>query len=57
MDLKGVGGMGQELIAPLVVLGLTELMLMAEVRDGLSLEALKHDYGLGFGIPFSSLHG
>jgi hypothetical protein len=57
MDLKGFGGMGQALIAPLVVLGLTDLMRSAEFGDRLALEALNDDHRYGVGIPFPSSHG
>ena len=57
MDLKGFRGMGQALVPPLIILGLTDLMLMTKVRDGLPFEALKHNHRFGFGLPFPSGHG
>lgn len=57
MDLKGFRGMGRELVPPLIILGLTDLMLITAFRDGLPLEALKHNPRFGFGIPFPSVHG
>ena len=35
MDLKGFGGMGQKWVAPLIILGLAQLMLRTNLRDGL----------------------
>jgi hypothetical protein len=43
MDLQGVGGMGQALAPPWIIGGLTELRRLTKVRDGLPLEALKHN--------------
>jgi hypothetical protein len=57
MDLKGFRGMGQKLVPPLIILGVAELMLVTEFRDGFPLEAFEHDHRLGFGIPCSSLPG
>jgi len=57
MDLKGFGGIGQKLVLPLVILGLTDLMRMTEFRDWLPLEALKHDPYFNFDIPLASWHG
>jgi hypothetical protein len=57
MDLKGFRGMGQKLAPPLILLGLTDLMLITEFRDGLPLEALKFNQRFDFAIPFSSVHG
>jgi hypothetical protein len=36
MDLTGFRRMGQKLVAPLIVLGLADLMLVAELSDGLA---------------------
>ena len=57
MDLKGCRGMGQTLVPPLIILGLAELRLGTEFRDGFPLEAFEHDHRLGFGLPLSSVHG
>jgi hypothetical protein len=57
MDLEGFGGMGQELIAPLVVLGLIDLVLGAPFGYGLPLETLKDNHRFGLGIPFPTWHG
>jgi hypothetical protein len=57
VDLKGLGGMRQELVPPLVILGLTDLVFMAQFRHGCPLEAFKYDHRFGFGIPLASVHG
>jgi hypothetical protein len=45
------------LIAPLVVSGLTDLLLSAEFSNRLALEAFDADHRVGFGVPFPSLPG
>jgi hypothetical protein len=57
VDLKGLGGMRQELVPPLVILGLTDLVFVAKFRQGFPLEAFKYDHRFGFGISFASVHG
>jgi hypothetical protein len=57
MDLKGFGGMGQKLIAPLVRLGLADLMFGAELHHGLAFQAFEDNHRCGVGIPFPSVHG
>jgi hypothetical protein len=57
MHLKSLGGMGQELIAPLVRLRLANLVRRASFGHGLALEALKAAQGVGFGLPCAALHG
>jgi hypothetical protein len=49
--------MGQELVAPLVIQGLADLMLSTDFCHRLTLQALKHNHDLRFGVPFSSVHG
>ena len=55
--LKRVGGMGEELVTPLVILGLAELVLAANLGHRFALEPLEHDHGFGLGIPLPHLHG
>jgi len=57
MDFKGLRGMGHKLVTPMIVLRLADLMLMAKFGHRLTLEALKHKHGFGFGIPFPAWHG
>jgi hypothetical protein len=57
MHLKGLGGMGQELVPSLIILGLADLMRGADLGDGLALEPLKRNRCFGLRIPFSLLHG
>jgi hypothetical protein len=57
MDFKGFQGMGHKLVTPLIVLRLADLMLMAKFGHRLVLEALKHNHGLGVGMPFPAWHG
>jgi hypothetical protein len=57
MNFKGFGGMGQKLVAPLIILGLADLMLRAQFRHRLALQAFYHHHRFGLGIPFPSLHG
>jgi len=45
MVLKSFAGMGQEVVTPMVALGLADLMLGADIHDSLALEALNHDQG------------
>jgi hypothetical protein len=52
MDLNGFWGMGHTLVTLLIVLRLADLMLIAEFGPRLAFEALKHNHGFGFGIPF-----
>jgi hypothetical protein len=57
MHFKGLSGMSQKLVAPLVVLGLADLVLGANLGDGLALQALDDNYRFGLGVPFASVHG
>jgi hypothetical protein len=57
MDVKGLGGMGQKLVPPLVLPGLADLLLVAERRDGLALQAFDDDPGFGVGVPLAAGHG
>jgi hypothetical protein len=56
-DLKGVGGMRQALVPPLVIRGLTALVFVATFRHGFPLEAFKYDHRVGVGSPLASVHG
>jgi hypothetical protein len=49
--------LAKKLVAPLVVLGLTDLMLGANLRHRFAVKPLKHNQRFGFGIPFPALHG
>jgi hypothetical protein len=57
MDLKGIGGIAQELVAPLGVLGLAALVLGANLSGGLALQPLKHNHRFALRIPCALLHG
>lgn len=56
-DVKRFGGVRQELVAPLVILGLADLVIPTDTRDRFTLEFFKYDDGLGLGIPLPSFHG
>jgi hypothetical protein len=49
--------MGRKLVAPLSALGLADLRLGAELRDGRALQAFDDDHRLGFAVPFAALQG
>lgn len=55
--LKRLGGIGEELVTPLFILGLTELVLATKFGNRLALELLEHDHGFGLGIALPHLHG
>jgi hypothetical protein len=57
MHLKGLGGMGQKLVPPLIILGWADLMLGTDLGDGLTLEPLKHHHGFDLRIPLALLPG
>jgi hypothetical protein len=57
MDLKGPCGICEKLVPPLITLGLAELVLVTEFRDGPTLKALNHDLSFRLGAPLSSVHG
>jgi hypothetical protein len=57
MDLEGAGGMGQKLVAPLIILGLPDLMLGAQFGCRLPLQALKYDHGFSFWHPMLVVAG
>jgi hypothetical protein len=57
-----VGGKGRvwmgpepELVPPLVIQGLTDLVLAGELGHGLALQALQHNPGFSLGIPSASV--
>jgi hypothetical protein len=58
MDLKALARLDQKLVAPLVSQAMTALILVAELRHRLALQALQ--YGLGFSLgvpPVPPVHG
>jgi hypothetical protein len=57
VHLKGLGGMGQERVPPLIIRRLADLRLGADLGDGLALEPLKHKHGFGLRIPWARLPG
>jgi hypothetical protein len=57
MDLKHLARLGQKLVAPLIRQRLANLVLVAEFRHGLALQALEHNLGFGVGVPCPSVHG
>jgi hypothetical protein len=57
VDLKGLGRMGEKLVAPWLILGLADLLLGANCRHRLALQALNDEHRVGLGIPLPSLHG
>jgi len=57
MRLEHLGGVGEQLVAPLVVLRLAELVLRAELADRRALQALEHNQRLRACVPFPSWHG
>lgn len=56
MDLKSLGSMGQELVPPLIVQRLGDLVLIANLGHRFAFEALDHDHGFGLRIPFTFSH-
>ena len=56
MALKGVTRMGQKLITPLIVEGLADLVLMADLGHRPALETLNYARGCGFGILLPAFH-
>ena len=57
MALKGLGRIRQALVPPLVLLGLADLVLVADAGDRLALEAFDHDQGFRLGVPCALVHG
>ena len=55
--LKRFGSVGEELVPLLVILGLVELALTANLSHRLALEPLEHDHGFCLRIPLPHLHG
>jgi hypothetical protein len=47
----------QEVVAPLLIEGLTALMFGTNLGHRLTLETLKDGQSFGLGIPLPSLHG
>jgi hypothetical protein len=58
-DGKGRIWMGPEpdVVPPLVIQGLTDLVLDAALAHGLAPQALQHNPGFGLGIPSASVPG
>src|SRR5437879_7361023 len=56
-DLKRFGRVRQKLIAPLVILGLTDVILGTDDGHRPALEAFEYNGGFGLGVPLASLHG
>jgi hypothetical protein len=56
-DLKRLGGVRQKLIAPLVVLRLADLVVLADGGHRFPLEAFEYDGRFGLGVPLPSFHG
>jgi hypothetical protein len=54
---KAFGCLRQKLVAPVIIEGLTNLMLVTQLRDRLALQALDNDYGVGVGVPLPAFHG
>jgi hypothetical protein len=57
LSRKGMTRMSQKLIPSLVIWRLADLIFVADDRNWLPLQPLKHDHGFGFGIPFPAVHG
>jgi hypothetical protein len=57
MRLKGMCRMRRKLLTPLVILGLTDLVLVTDCSHRFTLQAFKQDAGLGLSLPFPSVHG
>jgi hypothetical protein len=57
MDFKGLCSICQELVPPLIVQRLADLLLVIELGDRFPFEALKHDQGFGPCVPLALLHG
>jgi hypothetical protein len=57
LDVKGPRRMREKLVAPLIVEGLANLILVTQFRDGSALKALDHDLGCGLGGPCPSMQG
>src|SRR5215510_7663268 len=55
MDLKGLRSIRQQLIAPLIILALVDVILVTECCDGLALQAFEYDPGVGVPLPY--FHG
>jgi hypothetical protein len=51
-----LGQIPEELLPPLVVLGLANLVFCADVRHCPSFQALDDDVCLGPGVPFPAVH-
>jgi hypothetical protein len=55
--VKGAGGLLEELVPPLVVLGLGYGMFGTQFGHRFAFKALEDDHGFLFRVPFSSFHG
>jgi hypothetical protein len=56
-DFKGCRRMGQQRVAPLIILGLAEPMRVAELSHRLALQAFDDEHRCSFGVPLMALHG
>ena len=57
MDREGLGRTRQKLIAPLIIQGLANWILVTDFRRRPALEALNHNRGFNLGFPCPSVHG
>lgn len=57
LRLKGPVRIGEKLITPLLVLGFTNLVRVAEFGDGPSFQSLQDNHRLLFRFPLSSVPG
>jgi hypothetical protein len=55
--VKGVGGLGQQLIAPLLRERLTNLRLVTQLCDRLALQTRNDNPGFRMGVPLPAFHG
>lgn len=56
-DLNRLRSVHEKLMAPLVLLGLADLIVLTHRDHRLALEALTHAGGFSLGIPLPSSHG
>ena len=53
-NLKGLPGMGQKWLPPLIVLALVNLMHRTNLSNRFPIESLQDNRDFGFGIPLAS---
>jgi hypothetical protein len=56
-DLNRLRRIREKLIEPLIILGLSDLIVLTNRGHRLAFKALKHDDGFDLGVPLPSLHG